>query len=89
MKSKRIDDNLNPVWSNERLQLSWNGKDILQIDVYDHDNLKKDDDLGHCEVVLSEYVDRFASQGVQSFDCPLENVKSGTIQFDLEFIKLA
>lgn len=80
---------MNPVWKNERLQLSWNGKDILKIDVYDHDNFNEDDELGHCEVVLSDFVERFASQGVQSFDCPLINVKSGTIQFDLEFIKLS
>lgn len=88
IKSKRIDDNLNPIWTNERLQLSWNGKDNLNLSVFDHDTILKDKSLGYCEVIVSDFLEGFATQGIQSFDCQLKNVKSGSIQFDLEFMKL-
>jgi Ca2+-dependent lipid-binding protein len=145
VKSKRIDDNLNPVWvADEILRLSWNGSDSLIIKVFDHDNFKSDDSLGHCEVKLNEYINDVpitpiasgtsndgatcssetattavtsssssssaatataaaaavstkvtkavtavvADNNKVSFDCLLENAHSGSIQFDIEFIKL-
>lgn len=41
MKSKTISNNLNPVW-NEMIMFSWNGSDLLYINVWDEDNLNDD-----------------------------------------------
>lgn len=43
--------NLNPTY-NEQFSFSWNGEDPLLIDIYDKDELSKDDHMGKSEVDL-------------------------------------
>lgn len=97
MKSTRINNNLNPVWHDEIIRLSWNGQDVLKVQVLDHDNFTADDPLGDCSVDLLKHLEAFAAASSTSgnsgsssvsFDIPLQHVKHGSIQFDIEFIKL-
>ena len=93
VKSKRINDNLNPTWENEILRLSWNGIDKLKIKVFDHDNFSKDDPLGDCEIDLNlhinELIELAKTMNKKSYDCILQNATKGSIQFDIEFINLS
>ena len=50
-KSKIKKSSLNPVY-NEDFAFSWDGKDELKIEIYDHDDLSKDDHMGVARVDL-------------------------------------
>ena len=51
-KSTVKNSNLNPVY-NENFSFSWDGTEALMVDMYDKDELSKDDDMGTLKVDLS------------------------------------
>jgi stromal membrane-associated protein len=79
---------LNPQF-NENFSFSWDGKDLLKIQVFDHDDLSKDDHMGVAEVDL-EFLKKKGNE--KSFQCwiPVRNRKNkekeqGQLKLELSF----
>jgi len=86
VKSKVIQNSLNPVW-NQTLQLCIPSLDSeLLCSLYDEDLGGKDDFMGECKVDLKAL--KKQPNGVQ-FSIPLEKVKKGILEFNLSYIPIA
>lgn len=81
LKSRVVLDNLNPVWE-ETIPMSWDGKDMLHVHVFDQDMglAGADDSLGLCTINLK---DMNLTDTPQQFDFKLEGVKKGSVQLEL------
>jgi len=86
VKSRVIDNSLNPVW-NENLQLCINGLNAqLHCTLYDKD-INEDDFLGKCFVDLS-ILNGVKEGQIIEISLPLKNVKKGTINFTISYTSI-
>jgi len=92
LRSRTIDDNLNPVWGTPKDVFCFayqpsGDKDIKReicVDVYDEDPTY-DDFLGNTVIDLNQYPD-LEKGNIEKVDLPLEPKGSGSIQLDMRVI---
>ena len=89
-KSTVKNSNLNPVY-NENFSFSWDGTEALVVDMYDKDELSKDDDMGTLKVDLSPLLKERGAELKQWF--PIVNRKhperhQGEIMLRISYISI-
>eukprot|EP00742_Colponemidia_sp_Colp-10_P001201 GILJ01001294.1.p1 GENE.GILJ01001294.1~~GILJ01001294.1.p1 ORF type:complete len:241 (-),score=18.84 GILJ01001294.1:74-796(-) len=84
MKTRKKKNTLNPRWE-EKLLLCWDGKDALNITVYDWDRFTKDDFIGSARVAL----DQLQPNKPVEFIINLEEVSHGQVRLSATFIPIS